>query len=166
MLCQFQVYRKVNQLYMHTPFLDFLPIWVTTEHRGEFSVLQQFSAVICQCQPPEFILLKKGKRKTLFQQQNATPVPVCDQTPKWKWCKQETSFNSFFLSLVALSSSPVASGLVRDIVSASAIRSRRHKRSRAGLVLHRSHPTLVFMPLRLSQTRLSVAWCGTVAAVT
>ena len=49
MLCCFLLYGKVNPLCVHTYplFVDFLPVWVTTEDWGEFPVLRsRFSLVI------------------------------------------------------------------------------------------------------------------------
>ena len=50
-LCQFLLYSKVNQLYVYIHpllLLDFLPIYVTTEHWAEFPELNsRFLLVIC-----------------------------------------------------------------------------------------------------------------------
>ena len=49
LLCQFLLYSKVNQPFVYPPptFLDFLPIYVTTEHGAEFPVwCSGFSLVI------------------------------------------------------------------------------------------------------------------------
>ena len=80
MLCQFQLYSKVDQLHVHIypSSLDFLPIQVTTEHRVEFPELDTTAAAKSLQSCPTLCDPRDGSPP-------GSPVPGILQVRKLEW---------------------------------------------------------------------------------